>query len=277
MGSPGHCQEAATAAASQPTTVAPPAAGPGTKTASLDDPGPVSRSGLPVPKPCGTTYARYAAALERSGLALAARASLARDVRRFMHWLAAEAGDTAAAALAQPRAWEQAVARFTADVRASAGPPAAQRHRDALSDLARRLGLAEPFLPIPHRLRWVHDSYTAALAQGTQAAATIRSNLSTADSFLRWLGAAGYDGDLRGDWDRAAEGYLRHLVAGGNAATSVRRRRVALNDCARRLGLPQLHAVADPVGAAAAAAADAGQAPHRPPGHRPRRRGAGAT
>lgn len=69
MGSPGHCQEAATAAASQPTRVAPPAAGPGTKTASLIGPGPVSRSGLPVPKPCRTTYAGYAAALQRSALA----------------------------------------------------------------------------------------------------------------------------------------------------------------------------------------------------------------
>lgn len=206
----------------------------------------MSRSGLPVPKPCRRTYARYAAALERSGLPPTTQADLARHVRRFMHWLAADGADPAAA-LAQPRAWQQAVARFTAEVSAAAGPPAAHRHRHALSDLARRLGLAEPYLPIPHRLRWVHDSYTAALAAGTQSAATIRSNLSTADSFLRWLEETGYGGDLQSDWDRAAAGYLRRLVAGGNAASSVQRRRMALNDCARRLGLPQVHAVAEPV------------------------------
>lgn len=216
----------------------------------------MSRYRLPVPEQCRKAYNTYAADLDRSGLASRTRVDKARRVRRFLRWLPGHSGD-ATTALTQGRAWEHAVDRFTGEVAVAAGMAAAQRYQGALSDCARRLGLAEPETPIPSRFHWVHDSYTTALTQSPQSAVTKRSHLRTVRSFLRWLDQTGYSGDLVRDWGRAAEGYLQHLAAKGNAASSVQRHRGALTDCARWLRLPPDQTTAAHTGGATAADEDA--------------------
>jgi hypothetical protein len=113
-----------------------------------------------------------------------------------------------------------------------------QSHRNALADCARRLGLAEPYVAVPERFRWVHDAYTAAAATTGQSAATRSTNLAAVRAFLRWLDQASYTGDLRRDWAAATTSYLQHLTGKGNAPSSVLRQRSGLNHCATCLGLP---------------------------------------
>lgn len=195
----------------------------------------MSGSSWPVPAACRSAYDTYLADLGTSAFAASTRVLQARCVRRFLRWVA-EGGGDAQAVLAQQEAWDQAVARFVGNLATSAGRSTVRGHQWALADCARRLGLTEP--PAPPRFGWVRDGYATALARSPYSQTTIRSNLTTVTSFLQWLTGTGYTGDLRRDWGTATGRYLQHLTAGGNATTSVRRRRAALTDCAARLGLP---------------------------------------
>lgn len=199
----------------------------------------MSGSQLPVPEACRGAYDKYLADLDSSAFTVGTRALRARYVRRFLRWLAADGGD-AATVLARQDAWDDAVARFITGLAASAGRSATHGYRRALADCARRLGLAEP--PTTPRFGWLRDNYAAALASSPRTEATIRANLTTVGSFLRWLSDTGYTGDLRRDWGTTVERYLQDLAAKGNATSSVWVRRWALNDCAGRLGLPSAQA-----------------------------------
>ena len=200
----------------------------------------MSAAQLPVPGPCRAAYDRYTADLGRSALAASTRKYHARCVRRFLRWLPGNAADIGAV-LTQPQAWEMAATRFTGELAAAVGAlsPDVQSHRDALADCARRLGLAEPYVSVPERFRWVADAYAAAAATTGQAAATRGSNLAAVRAFLRRLDRSGYTGDLRHDWYTAATRYLHYLAGKGNAVSSVLRQRAALNHCATCLGLPR--------------------------------------
>jgi hypothetical protein len=200
----------------------------------------VSPDPLPVPGPCREAYDRYAANLCQSALAASTRTYHARCVRRFLRWLPGNTADIGAV-LTQPQAWHIAATRFTGELAAAAGTLSAdvQSHRNALADCARRLGLAAPYVAVPERFCWVHDTYTAAAATTSQSAATRNSNLAAVRAFLRWLDQSSYTGDLRRDWATATTSYLQHLTGKGNAASSVLRQRAALNHCATCLGLPR--------------------------------------
>lgn len=114
----------------------------------------------------------------------------------------------------------------------------AQWHADALADCARRLCLAATYQSVPRRYQWVHDSYTAALDTTSLAPATASSYLHAVDAFLRWLGQAGHQNDLRRGWAAAAAAYLEDLACTGRVGATVRRRRAALGHCAALLHLP---------------------------------------
>ncbi len=143
--------------------------------------------------------------------------------------------------LTQPTAWHTAATQFTAELEAAAGTLSAdvQSHRNALADCARRLGLAEPYVAVPERFRWVHDAYAAGAATSGQSEATRNTNLAAVRAFLRWLDQSSYTGDLRRDWATATTSYLKHLTGKGNAPSSVLRQRSGLNHCATCLGLPR--------------------------------------
>lgn len=227
---------------------------PADKTAAGWPGGTVSAPPLPVPEACRRAYDSYLADLDRAGLAAATRARRACYVRRFLRCLADDGGD-AGTVLAQQQAWDRAVARFVTDLAASLAPPTIHAYQQALADCGRRLGLAQPAKPaISPRLCPVYDCYATALAQSPYSAATIRSNLATVRSLLRWLTQTGYAGDLQRDWGMAVERYLQHLTARGNAGGTAARRRWALNDCATRLRLPSTWATAGHPGGGATAA-----------------------
>jgi hypothetical protein len=201
----------------------------------------VSPDPLPVPAQCQAAYDRYLADLSRSPLAARTRASRARCVRRFLRWLPANTADTTAV-LTQPQKWRDAVARFAAELRACNGPFStdAQTHQLALADCAQRMGLADSYVTVPARFRWIDETYAAAGGTG-QAPATREANRAAVRAFLRWLDQRGYTDDLRRDWATATSSYLLHLAGRGNAASTILRQRSGLNDCAVCVGLPRVN------------------------------------
>jgi hypothetical protein len=207
----------------------------------------VSPDPLPVPAQCHPAYDRYVAELRRSPLAASTRTARARCVRRFLRWLLANTADLTAV-LTQPPAWHTATTRFIAELACGNGPFSTdvQAHRFALADCACRLGLADTYVTVPGRFRWIDDAYAAAAATTGQATATREANRGAVRAFLRWLHRSGYTGDLRRDWTTATSGYLQHLAGKGNAASTILRQRAGLNDCASCLALPRVSAPASP-------------------------------
>lgn len=188
-----------------------------------------------VPAECRDFYTRYHAALSgESRLSGQSRALYARSVRRFLRWLP-RAGLDPAAVLTSPAAWQRAAAAFTA----SAGAPLP--YRSHLADAARRTGLAGPRRggkPLPPAWQWVHDGYAAALSQSGFAPATRAASLRAVDKFLRWLGAAGYRGDLRQNWTTCVAAYLQALVRDGRQRDTILNYQTILLGCGAVLGLP---------------------------------------
>jgi anti-sigma regulatory factor (Ser/Thr protein kinase) len=188
-----------------------------------------------------------------SHLAPRTQACRARCVRRFLGWLPGTTHDTDAV-LTQPGAWAQAAAQFITTLPACAGTPgfpglpstSGQFHADALADCARHLGLAPAYQSLPARHRWIHDRYTTTLEQAHLAPATAGSYLAIVAAFLRWLARTEPAADLRRQWPTATSAYLEHLARTGRAATTLRRRRTVLRDCATRLRLRTRTAPAQP-------------------------------
>ena len=195
---------------------------------------------LPVPAQCQAAYDRYLADLNRSPLAARTRTSRARCVRRFLRWLPANTADITAV-LTQPLAWRDAAARFAAELRAGNGPFStdAQTHQLALADCAQRMGLADSYVTVPARFRWLDDTYAATGGTG-QAPATREANRAAVRAFLRWLNQRGYTDDLHRNWATVTSSYLLHLARRGNAVSTILRQRSGLNDCAICVGLPRV-------------------------------------
>jgi hypothetical protein len=173
-------------------------------------------------------------------LSVNTRTSYARYVRRFLRWLVDNV-DNVDAALNRPEEWAAATNRFLDGIRLPSGAlrPSGERYRDALKDCAQRLNLAEAYIAVPKRFLCTHDICVAALSGRAGSTATRESHIDTLDAFLRWLDQTGGTIDDGEAWRESVERYLQNIMCSGKAVSTIRRRRVALNDCAKCLGFPK--------------------------------------